>query len=234
MKIFRKGFNYSQDGPGNRLVYHLQGCNYRCKWCSNPEGMGAISENCMEYTPEEVCREAVRSKMMFFGGGGVTFTGGEPTMQFGELKEVLQMLKNEGIHTAIETNASHPALSELLPWIDHFIMDFKHFDSAKHQQWIGCGNEQVKKNLEMVCSMQREALIHIPLVNGFNNDPEGFVEYFDTLNTAKLKFEILPYHEYGKEKWTLPYEVKNGFVTAEDIQKFNTIFTAHGLTMVRT
>ncbi|MFD1401922.1 MULTISPECIES: 4Fe-4S cluster-binding domain-containing protein [Robinsoniella] len=26
-----------QDGPGNRLFYHLQGCNMRCPWCGNPE-----------------------------------------------------------------------------------------------------------------------------------------------------------------------------------------------------
>lgn len=45
MQIFQKGFNYSQDGPGNRLVYHLTGCNMRCPWCSNPECMETGGEN---------------------------------------------------------------------------------------------------------------------------------------------------------------------------------------------
>ncbi len=39
LKVFQKGFNYSQDGDGNRLVYHLQGCNIHCPWCANPEGI---------------------------------------------------------------------------------------------------------------------------------------------------------------------------------------------------
>ena len=40
--VFQKGFNYSQDGPGNRLVYHLSGCSLRCPWCSNPEGKAQV------------------------------------------------------------------------------------------------------------------------------------------------------------------------------------------------
>ncbi|MCQ2437078.1 MAG: glycyl-radical enzyme activating protein [Clostridia bacterium] len=57
MKVFQQGFNYSQDGDGNRLVYHLQGCNMKCPWCANPEGMdfsGALVAD-SEWLLDEIC-----------------------------------------------------------------------------------------------------------------------------------------------------------------------------------
>ena len=104
MRIFGKGFNFSQDGPGNRLVLHLSGCNMKCPWCSNPEGMSGVGGT--DYTVEEVVREVVSASPMFFSGGGVTFTGGEATSQPDELRKVLSILKQEGINTAIETNGT--------------------------------------------------------------------------------------------------------------------------------
>ena len=127
MKIMQRGFNYSQDGPGNRLVYHLQGCNMHCPWCANPEGIsvagvpmyitdpesGRVKEkfSCKECGVEELFDEILRSRAMFFEGGGVTFTGGEPTVQFQELKALLQKLHREKIHVAMENNGTNPRLS---------------------------------------------------------------------------------------------------------------------------
>ena len=44
IRIFQTGWNYSQDGPGNRLLLHFQGCNFDCPWCSNPEGRSIRGE----------------------------------------------------------------------------------------------------------------------------------------------------------------------------------------------
>jgi pyruvate formate lyase activating enzyme len=44
IKLFQTGWNYSQDGPGNRLLLHFQGCNFDCPWCSNPEGRSLQGE----------------------------------------------------------------------------------------------------------------------------------------------------------------------------------------------
>ena len=233
MRIFGRGFNFSQDGPGNRLVYHLSGCNMRCPWCANPEGFTATGG--VEMTPEEIVRDAVRARAMLFDGGGVTFTGGEATLWHEELLLTLQGLKREGIHTAIETNGTSERLAELLPYIDHLMMDFKHYDSDTLYAFTGMGCETVKANFEMLSKMGREVHIRIPLISGFNADsPDGFVTYFTSHDTATFDFELLPYHEYGKGKWTEEYRVKDGFVREEDLERFSRALGASGLKLKKT
>ncbi|MBE7024173.1 MAG: radical SAM protein [Ruminococcaceae bacterium] len=233
MRIFNKGFNFGQDGPGNRLVYHMQGCNMRCIWCSNPEGMP--QKGGKKYTVEELFDECKRSRMMFFSGGGVTFTGGEATTQFAELVTLLKMLKEEKIHTCIETNGTAKELSILLQYIDYLIMDFKHFDNEELKRYTGVGNEIIKRNFEENCKLGRQQHIRIPLINGINTEnPKGFAGYFSKFDTSNTVFEFLTYHEYGKEKWCEEYQVKNGFVPEETLNKFKEIFINHNLKLITT
>lgn len=233
MKIFQKGFNFGQDGPGNRLVYHLQGCNMRCIWCSNPEGMSLNGGK--EYSVEALLEECLRSRMMFYGGGGVTFTGGEATMQAEELLKLLKGLKAAGIHTAIETNGTSPRLGELLPYIDYLIMDFKHYDSEVLRKYTCVGNEQIKKNYKEICRQNRQVHIRIPLINGINTEsPEGFAAYLASVENPGAVYEFLPYHEYGKDKWTKEYQIQDGFVAPEVVQQFKAVFQAYGLRVITT
>ena len=88
IEYFQKGFNYNQDGPGNRLVYHLAGCNMRCPWCSNPEGVAAGRPGNRREDVEKIAEAVIAAKPMFFDGGGLTLTGGEATVQFDAVKEV--------------------------------------------------------------------------------------------------------------------------------------------------
>ena len=67
------------DGPGLRLVVFLQGCNFRCLYCANPDTIDACGG---KPTPaEEILRMATDQKPFFGRRGGVTFSGGEPTFQ---------------------------------------------------------------------------------------------------------------------------------------------------------
>ena len=233
MKIFGKGFNFGQDGPGNRLVYHLSGCNMRCVWCSNPNGMDINAGN--DYSVDEIFEEIKNSRLMFFSGGGVTFTGGEATLQEKELLTLLKRLQKEGINTALETNATSKKLPEISKYVDFLIMDFKHYDNEILKKFTGATNEIIKENFEHFCKTGKKVLVRIPLINGVNADnPQGFAEYFKRFNTENITFEFLPYHEYGKEKWQTPYQIENGFITKEQLENFKKVFGENGLVVITT
>lgn len=286
IRVFQKGFNYSQDGTGNRLVYHLQGCNMRCLWCANPEGLDmnetlivnndllvdsvcpyqaihqkkldrskcqkcksfecitknknmGIRRSYEEYEIDSVVNEALLSSALFFNGGGVTLTGGEPTMQFEAVKELLEKLKNTGINTAIETNASHPKLETLFPLIDQLIMDFKHYDNEIHIINTGIGNSMIKSNIEKAFKLHKNVHIRIPIIKGYNdsdNDIINFIKFFKQYKTSYASFEFLPYHEYSKEKWNqcgLSYLMEDAFIEPDTLSKFENMFEANNLLVVK-
>ena len=290
LRYFQKGFNYSQDGPGNRLVYHLQGCNLHCPWCANPEGMsltpplmqkasplpdfvcpnGAVTadgsldrsrcQDCAEHAcltsrrstylvcptkevPVEAVFDEIQScRSMFTDGGGVTFTGGEATLQLPALMELLPMLRKAGIHTAVETNATHPRLPELLPYLRLDIGDFKHYDAETLHRVTGGDLAQIQKNLNAVAATRIPMLVRVLLVHHFNDSPsdiDGFLNALKPLHQVNpnLSVEFLTYHEYGKVKWEqcgLPYTMENAFIQPETVAAFTRAFREAGIPVVRT
>lgn len=238
LHIFQKGFNYSQDGPGNRLVYHLSGCSLRCPWCANPEGKPHSGGEVVSLS--SILQEAISCKPMFFENGGVTFTGGEATEQFDALKELLQQLKAESISTCIETNCTHPRLPELFSLIDYLIVDCKHYDDSKHQKIIGCSNRTILQNIALACTQRNQLAIRIPLIGGFNTtveDARGFSETFRNIGATQIAtVELLRYHEYGKDKYTalgLPYTMtQEAHITDEVYQQFANALTQSGVRLI--
>lgn len=272
MRVFQKGFNYSQDGYGNRLVYHLQGCNMICPWCSNPEGMKwdgvlvtdrewlidaicpyhavhegkldrSICENCStrdcitrhrtkgirlsyeEISVADIVGQVMESSPMFYDGGGVTFTGGEATLQFQELKECISILKDKGIHTAIETNGTHPRLKELFPLTDQLIIDCKLYEGKRHEEITGISNNIILENIRAAAEEHSCVHIRIPLIGGVNDseaDRKSFLTFFQTLKKDKVTYEVLRYHEFGKKKWEdcgWDYKMADQARVGEDIVK---------------
>ncbi|MBQ8994376.1 MAG: glycyl-radical enzyme activating protein [Oscillospiraceae bacterium] len=286
LKVFQQGFNYSQDGQGNRLVIHLQGCNMRCPWCSNPEGMplsgtlltdkewltdrccpkGAVKNgeldrnccrgcemscirtrqkgirfSCKEISLDDLLDTCVRSKPMFFDGGGITLTGGEITVQFEAVKEFLSMLGDAGIHRAIESNGSHPRMAELIPLVDQWIMDIKHYDDAVHQKWTGIGNARTIQTLRDVASQHGNVLLRIPLIPDFNSSPsdaEGFARLLeDNILGTGVSLELLTYHEFGKGKWAQcgkEYTMPPKKISPETVKHFEKVLQDHGIRITHT
>ncbi|MBQ7337505.1 MAG: radical SAM protein [Clostridia bacterium] len=236
LNIFGKGFNYSQDGPGNRLVYHLSGCHLRCPWCSNPEGLfgsGRVVE------AQEIVREVLSARPMFFDGGGVTFTGGECTLQAAALLFVIGQLKAAGVNVAMESNAATKDFLSLASVCDIVIADYKHPDATILRTVTGGDLALIESNLSSLIG-QRFVHLRIPLVHAFNDDDaaiDGFVRFFSQLPRERYDVEILSYHEYGKEKWhtcSKEYTVTDGYVEPQRIQALTATLREAGVRVIKT
>ena len=238
--LFQKGFHYSQDGPGNRLIYHLQGCNLRCPWCSNPEGLALTGGT--GYPISELVDEVLRSRPMFFEGGGLTLTGGEVMMQREGVKRLLSEVHAAGVNTCIETNGVSPHLSELFPHIDHLIMDIKHHDPCRHRAVTGMENGVACENLALALAQGMDVLVRIPLIGGFNASVEDAHKFASLLSSLGMRergaLELLTYHEYGKAKYEslgLPYRMdESARITPEMLTKFTDVIRASGIKLIKT
>ena len=235
--LFQKGFHYAQDGPGNRLIYHLQGCNLRCPWCSNPEGLACTGGT--GYPVDALADEVLRSRPMFFDGGGLTLTGGEVTVQAEAALRLLTQVKAEGVSTCIETNGISTHLPAFFPVTDHLIIDVKHHDPERHRSVTGASNERTLENLSLAVKEGKEVLVRIPLIGGFNaslKDAEAFAALFLRLGVQGC--ELLPYHEYGRSKYerlSMPYTMtEDAKITNEQKARFADVLCAAGIQIIKT
>ena len=89
------------DGPGIRFLLFLQGCSLKCKYCQNRDTWDPKKG---EYkTLDEIYNKILRCKN-YIKNGGVTCTGGEPLLQCDFLIELFKKLKQQNIHTCIDTS----------------------------------------------------------------------------------------------------------------------------------
>ena len=230
----------------------MQGCNLRCPWCSNPEGFepnGVMIQkhadrppgiSCQEMDMQEFLKLCRESSSLFFDGGGVTFSGGEPTVQGTVLKTALASLKEMGIHTAVETNGTSSSLQEMFPLIDQLILDFKTPCPEKHQAVLGPGGGELLKNIKAALEKHNGLLVRITLINGFNTsdeDVQGFLSVIGEGPKPNAAFEFLRYHEFGREKWrqcAYEYCQQPAYVQESRLLVFENAFRAYNLNVTRT
>lgn len=195
------------DGPGLRFVLFLQGCSLRCKYCHNPDTWAACNAE-RTASAEDIANEIIRYKNYFGKKGGVTVSGGEPLLQLDFLTELFKILKQNGIHTAIDTsgapyNEYDPRYKELLALTDLVILDIKHIDDIKCRELTGAGNIATKKFAKTLSDNGVAMWIRQVLVPGLTDDENDLKRTREWINTLKTveRVEVLPYHTLGKPKY---------------------------------
>lgn len=192
------------DGPGLRLVVFLQGCNFRCLYCANPDTMDVKGES-KETTVDEIIRMAVSQKAFFGKKGGITFSGGEPTLQAKALIPLFKGLKEQGIHICIDSNGSiwNKDVEELLGLTDLVLLDVKEFNNTRHKQLTAHSNEETLRTAKWLEQNEKPFWLRYVLVPGysaFEEDIRALGEYFKNYHMIQ-RIEILPYHTLGVHKY---------------------------------
>ena len=218
------------------IVIHSERCT-GCRTCIQNCPSMALSYEGETKNVEEVV-EICLQDLDFYeeSGGGVTISGGEGMTQPDFVKELLLRLKEHGIHTAIETTgyASDSVFQELAPMFDLLLFDVKQYDSLKHKEGTGVGNEQIIKNLRWAIQKELDVLPRIPVIPNFNaslEDAAGIAALLKEVGASKV--QLLPFHQFGENKYHLlgkTYEYEHvEALHPEDLGDYQKIFLDAGL-----
>ena len=164
--------------------------------------------------------------------GGITFSGGEPTMQSEFLVELSHLLSS--VHKCIETcgYCSKKVFSSVLEEMDYIIFDLKLIDPAKHRRYTGVDNRPILDNLELLKESGRPFTIRIPVIPEVNDDDANLNAAAALLEGVPSleQVELLPYHLTAGAKYPMVgLSYRPGF-PAEKRPRLNTdIFRQHGI-----
>ena len=185
------------DGPGLRVVVFLQGCPLRCVYCHNPETWDP--DGGVEWGTEEIVKKVLRYRPYFGITGGVTISGGEPLLQWEFTRTLLSRLKEEGVHTVLDTSGigSLNGAEAVLEYTDLVMCDLKFADRMGYQEHCGGKLDHVIQFLKRTEEKSVPLWIRHVIVPGLNDRTEGVREIL-RLGKSFSNFqglELLPFHK---------------------------------------
>jgi pyruvate formate lyase activating enzyme len=181
------------------IVVNFLKCSL-CGECVENCPQGALELIGKERTVQEVLSEVLPDKPFFENSdGGVTISGGEPTLQFKFLIALLKAFQKNNIHTALETCGYFKPeyLDELIAHVDLFLYDLKHPDSKKHEKYTHVPNERILANFKYIVKHAGSShiLVRIPLIPTVNI----------SLSEMKKQIAFLQKIGYGGPVHLMPY-----------------------------
>lgn len=195
---------HALESKNDRIVRDLSRCIV-CGACVVPCPADARKLVGRKVSAREILQEIVKDSVFYDqSGGGVTFSGGEPLMQPVFLTALLNLCKDKGFHTAVDTScyAEPEILESIIEITDLFLCDLKHLDGLKHEKYTGVNNVLILDNIRLLSSRARQLIIRIPVIGGFNDQPteiRSMGEFIKSLKTIK-QIDLLPYNSGGISK----------------------------------
>ena len=241
--------------PRPQTAYYAHkciGCGECARVCPAGErciACGACEEACLgeamklfgrTVTVDEAETIALEDRAFYaHSGGGVTVSGGEPLLQADFVRALFERLKEQGVHTAVDTCGNVPwtAFEKVLPVADMFLFDVKHIDSDAHRALTGAGNGRILDNLRRLSDANARIEIRIPLVPKANDDADVLERIGALLGSLNIEtMRVLPYHSLARSKYAalgLPDTMPDmPSPDDEQIARAVSILRAHGVNAV--
>ncbi len=166
------------DGPGNRYVLFLQGCNFNCLACHNPQTIPLNTPRATELSVTQVL-DQIRESMPFISG--VTVSGGEATVQHHFVAELFTAIKASdelsSLTTFIDSNGNTPVevWDQLASVTDGVMLDLKSLDNKHHRELTGSSNESVLESIKYLSALGILYEVRLLLIPGHNDSDEQLI-----------------------------------------------------------
>lgn len=186
-----------------------------------------------EWNSAELAMRLQKDKDVYsMSGGGITFSGGEPLMQWPFVKEVMDSLKD--IHKAIETSgfASDETFESAMKTCDLIMMDWKVSDPEKHKHFTGVEQETILRHIRMLASGNTPFIIRMPIIPGVNDNYEHFETAANLVKNAKslVRVDVLPYQLAAGAKYEMVNMKYNPeFNEKKPLNIYTDVFTAENI-----
>jgi pyruvate formate lyase activating enzyme len=210
-----------------------------CGKCADACPTGAL-EICGTYMSVEKVFEETYKDFPFYSesGGGVTISGGEPTMQPEFLIELLKKYKQASIHTVLDTCGYQKwdILRSIIKNVNLIFYDVKIIDRKSHIEFTGASNDLILSNLIKIDKEGIPTIVRTPVVpnyTGTASNIRAIGEFVSKLRNIK-KVILLPYHRLGESKYEMlgrKYELNATPPTNEYMHELKLILEAYGLSV---
>lgn len=151
----------------------------RCDGCG--ECVPVCPANALELlgkqvTVAEVAGKVLRDRVFYEkSGGGMTLSGGEPSRQAAFAEALMQAMRQEGIHIALDTCAGTKwsTLGQLVSQADLVLLDLKLMNGDDHLKITGIPLELVLSNAREIAKLAKPIWVRTPVIPGYTDSEEN-------------------------------------------------------------
>ena len=190
----------------NRMGAHIfdRSKCVKCLACADVCPINALAKVARKKEVADIIEEVAKDKVFYRDLGGLTVSGGEPTLQFDGLIELLKAAKAENISTCLETCGvfSKDKAEALVACTDLFLYDVKDTDPGRFRENTEGELQIVFDNLYRIDALGGRTVLRcvlIPAVNLNEEHIQRVAELYGQLRHCD-HVELLPYHPYGLSK----------------------------------